>query len=80
MDTKLAQWGNSLAVRIPRSLAKELQWTEGQEVELQILDGVLTLRPQKPKRLRLDDLLAKVSDENIHSEFDWGQPMGLENW
>lgn len=31
---KVARWGNSLAVRLPRDLAEELSLREGDEVEL----------------------------------------------
>ena len=38
---KVARWGNSLAIRIPRELATELGLSEGSEVDLvRLPDGV----------------------------------------
>ncbi len=37
---KVAKWGNSLAVRIPKDVVNELGLDEGDEVELRRADGV----------------------------------------
>ena len=34
MKTKIQRWGNSLAVRIPKTLAQETTFDEGDEVDL----------------------------------------------
>ena len=36
---KVARWGNSLAVRLPRELAEELALKEGDEIELRSAAG-----------------------------------------
>lgn len=46
MATIVSKWGNSLAVRIPQNLAKEINLTEGSEVELILEDGNLVIRPR----------------------------------
>jgi antitoxin MazE len=46
MRTKLAQWGNSLAVRIPADAARSLNLQPGMEVECAVTaDGRLELIP-----------------------------------
>ena len=78
MQTKVQKWGNSLGVRIPRGLAEEVGLGAGTEVSLTAKDGELVLRPAVPSRLRLADLLAGVTPENIHASVDTGDAVGAE--
>jgi antitoxin MazE len=78
MQTKVQKWGNSLGVRIPRGLAKEVGLGAGTEVSLSARDGELVLKPSVPRRLRLADLLADVTSENIHASIDTGDGVGAE--
>ncbi len=79
MNTQIGRWGNSLAVRIPGTYAKELNLAEGAEVELSRVAGGVLLRPRKPN-FDLAELLAQVKPENLHGETDWGAPVGGEAW
>lgn len=80
-QTKVSQWGNSLAIRLPQALVTELAIEHGAEVELHIEnDGFRVTIPSMPKKFTLDELLAGVTSENVHHEFDWGQPQGKEVW
>ena len=78
MQTKVQKWGNSLGVRIPRGLAEEVGLGAGTEVSLTAKDGELVLRPSVPTRLRLQDLLAGITPENIHASIDTGNALGAE--
>lgn len=79
MNTQVGKWGNSLAVRIPRSYARELDLQEGTELEVTRVDGGLLLRPRK-REYTLAELLAQIRPENIHGETDWGRAVGGEAW
>jgi antitoxin MazE len=78
VQTKVQKWGNSLGVRIPRGLAEEVGLGAGTEVSLTAKDGELVLRPSVPSRLRLAELLAGVTPENIHTSVDTGDAVGAE--
>jgi antitoxin MazE len=78
MQTRVQKWGNSLGVRIPRGLADEVGLGAGTEVSLTAKDGELVLRPSLPSRLRLADLLAGITPENIHASVDTGDAVGSE--
>ena len=78
MQTKVQKWGNSLGLRIPRGLADEVGLGVGTEVSLTAKDGELVLRPSLPSRLRLADLLAGITPENIHASVDTGDAVGSE--
>ena len=65
-------------MRIPRGLAEEVGLVAGTEVSLSSKGGQLVVTPALPTRLRLDDLLAGVSEGNIHSPIDIGSAVGAE--
>ena len=47
---RIAKWGNSLSVRIPTSIAQNLQLTNGEECYLRLLDsGDILIRLSRPK-------------------------------
>ena len=47
---RIAKWGNSLSVRIPTSIAQNLQLTNGEECYLRLLDsGDILIRLARPK-------------------------------
>lgn len=77
MRTKVAKWGNSLAVRIPASVADEAAFEEGEVVELAVRDGSIVISSRKPE-LRMSDILAAITDANMHEAIDFGPPVGKE--
>jgi antitoxin MazE len=79
MNTQVGKWGNSLAVRIPGTYAKELQLKDGMELEVTRLDDGLLLRPRKHE-YTLEELLDQIKPENVHGETDWGPAVGRESW
>jgi antitoxin MazE len=80
MFTTVAKWGNSLAVRIPQNLAKEIDLAEGVEVNLGVVDGMLVVKPRSRKRYSLDELIEGITPENLHTEIDSGVAVGNEVW
>lgn len=77
MKTTVQKWGNSLAVRIPISIAETISIKQGSEIELSVENQVLLLKPTKKKPM-LEDLISKISPENRHSEIDFGEVEGNE--
>lgn len=78
MEAKVRKWGNSLGVRIPLSIARDVGLSQDCLVSLEVDAGRLIVSP-KPKKYALDELLSKVTAENIHPEIDWGT-VGKEIW
>lgn len=77
MTATIQKWGNSLALRIPLAVAKQIHVQEGDPVLLKISAAGLTVKAA-PKRLCLDDLLAQVTPENLHPATEWGSDVGRE--
>ena len=80
MNATVQKWGNSLALRIPSSVAKEIRLRQGSAVEVVIEDGEMIVKPAKTRKLSLAQLLKGVTKENRHAEQDWGAPVGKEIW
>ena len=78
-STQIAKWGNSLGLRIPKSVALEAQVDEGDTVDVTVKNGAIVVRPNRPT-YSLDQLVAKITPRNRHRESDWGTPVGDEAW
>lgn len=80
MITRVQKWGNSLALRIPKSFADEVGLQTDSSVEVSLADGKLVIAPIAKSKLTLKQLLMQVTDENLHHEAETGSAVGNEVW
>lgn len=80
MKTSIQKWGDSLALRIPKSFALKAGLREDCPVELSLVEGKLVVQAVSELPPTLDDLLRAVTDENLHGEWDTGPAVGKESW
>jgi antitoxin MazE len=81
MITQVARWGNSLAVRIPSSMAQALQVKEGASVRLNLEKGELVMSPVVEGPVYdVAELARAITAENNYSEVDFGKRAGSEFW
>ena len=80
MKTRIQKWGNSLALRIPKSFAVEVGLENETCVDIALTDGKLMISPVIKPGQDLEWLLAKVTVENLHHEVDTGRVTGKETW
>lgn len=79
MQGQIGKWGNSLALRIPSSVAREVSVREGKPVEISVDKGSIVITPiQKAPHYSLDELVAGITEENRHEETDTGATVGNE--
>jgi len=78
MTVSLKKWGNSLALRIPKDVASSLHVDNNSLMELDVKDGVLTLRPKKNNLL--ETLVSQINSKNLHKEVETGRSVGNEEW
>jgi len=78
MKTSVQQWGNSLALRIPKAFAAQANVRKGTAVRLTVEKGCLVITPERTREISLKKLLSKVTPENVHPETDWGPSFGKE--
>lgn len=69
MITKIRRVGNSAGFTIPSHMMKELNLAVGTDMEMVVVDGVITIKPVQPKRrgrseITLDWLLKDFRDPN----------------
>lgn len=79
MNATIQKWGNSLAVRIPQAVARQIGVADGDAVRMEVSADRIVLRPAKPS-YRLADLVRRIRPGNRPGETDWGQPAGKEVW
>jgi antitoxin MazE len=80
VKSRVHKWGNSLALRIPKSFADEIGLAEGSSVQVMIKEGALVVAPDREPEWRLEELLEKVTEDNIHREWETGAAEGDEIW
>ena len=70
MKTRVQKWGNSLAVRIPKSFAEGMGIGTNAPVEMSLEEDALIIKADREGAWDLDSLLAEVTAENIHAEWE----------
>lgn len=79
MQIKVQRWGNSLAIRLPETFAREIGLSNHSVVELSLVDQKIILMPVKSSPT-LEQLVADITEENLHGEVETGAPVGKESW
>ena len=78
MRLSIQKWGNSLALRLPRTLTKELGLGPGTPVDVHLeADGIIIKRV--PVSYVLEDMVSEIREENKHGEIEFGRK-GREVW
>lgn len=80
MKTKVRKWGNSLALRIPKTFAAEIGLSDETTVEVSLKDRKLVVEPSARPTFTLEGLLKRVTKKNLHAEIDTGPARGKEAW
>lgn len=79
MYTTIQKWGNSRAIRLPRSILEKAGLEEKDHVELVVKDGSIVIIPIK-KHLTLKERAAGYDKVYKSEEWDTGKPSGKEIW
>ena len=80
MQAKIQKWGNSLALRIPKTLADETGLNMDSPVEIKVIDGQIHIIPVQDPYYDLDTLLDGITPDNLHGEISTGKAVGKEIW
>ncbi len=80
MKTTAQKWGNSLAIRVPKSVAVQVGLKAQDDLEIEVQDGNVLLKPHLRRIYRLEDLVKQITPKNVHGEIDTGTPVGRESW
>lgn len=80
MSTKVQKWGNSLAVRLPKSVADQFKLRQGSPVRVIPKSEYIAIKPSPAKRPTLAELVRRITPANRHALIQRGKPMGREVW
>ena len=76
-NLQVGKWGSSLAVRIPKAVARQCGITEGSALEMDVQSGRIVLRK---RNYDLAEMVSRITPENVHPEEDMGPSRGHEQW
>jgi len=80
MTAVIKQWGDSIGLCLPKQLVRAASLQPGATFNVDVEPGgALRLEPVL-RRPTLDDLCARITDENRHPATDWGPVKGREAW
>lgn len=77
MQVRIARWGNSLGLRIPKDLAARAGLLPGSRVEVEAEGDRIVISRARPRYV-LADLLKGMTPEAMRDAFDWGPDKGRE--
>ncbi len=79
MNTTIQKWGNSRAVRLPKSILEKAGIQENDSVELVVKEGNIIITPTR-KHLTLRERAAEYNGGYKPREWASGNPTGNEIW
>lgn len=80
--SKVQKWGNSQGIRIPKYILHKAEINEGDNVEISLEDDkIILFKPRKLlKNYTLEELFKDYKGDYKPGEYDWGAPVGKEEW
>jgi antitoxin MazE len=78
MEAVVKKWGNSLGIRIPHLIARELSLKDGSCVDITEKGKEIVIKII-PKN-RLSKMVSNINESNLHAEIETGEPVGKEIW
>ena len=78
MRAIVRKWGNSASVRIPAGIMEAAHLGLDDPVDIHEEDGRIVIEPIRTNKYDLAQLLAEITPENLHTEVDFGTPVGKE--
>ena len=78
MEAVVKKWGNSLGIRIPNLIVRELALKDGSFVDINDNGNEIVIKPLK--KIKLSEMLSLINNENIHEEIKTSGPIGNEIW
>ena len=78
MEAVIRKWGNSPALRLPVTVLKAAELSLEQKVTIVVSRGRIVIEPSKKIEYDLAELVDGITSKNLHSEANFGKPVGKE--
>jgi antitoxin MazE len=88
MITRVTNHGDTLGIRFPKSLWKDVHISENDSVEVQVRNGAIFITKQNDKThyttkeriAAFYETMPEEAEQIQSQEIDWGKPEGEEVW
>jgi antitoxin MazE len=66
MEAVIKKWGNSLGIRIPNLIVREMSLKDGSFVNIEEKENEIIIKPVR--KTKLSEILSQINEQNIHKE------------
>lgn len=80
MEARLQKWGNSLGIRIPKSLLNSLNLKEDDILDLDVEENKIIIVKSTQSKIDLAKRFKDYYGENLAKDFSWDEKRGKEIW
>lgn len=80
MEARLQKWGNSVGIRIPHSILKELNLKINDWINIEKIDDRVIITKQITQKISLASRFKEYKGDNLAKEFSWDDAKGKEIW
>ena len=80
MQLQIIDTDDGPVIQLPEELLAVSKFKVGDTVNVYARNGKLVIAAPSEPYYTTAELLAGITDENIHPEIDWGPPVGKELW
>ena len=80
MEIRLQKWGNSLGIRIPSNLLKNLGLKNNDIIKLEQVDDKIVITKSIRPTISLAERFKNYKGENLAKNFEWDDARGKEIW
>ena len=78
MEAVVRKWGNSLGIRIPNLIVREMSLKDGSFVDINEKGNEIVIKPIRKNNL--SEMISLINKQNIHEEIKSTGPVGNEIW
>jgi antitoxin MazE len=80
MEARLQKWGNSIGIRIPHSILKELNLKINDLIKIEKIDDKVVITKQTTPKISLSERFKEYPGDNLAKDFSWDDAKGKEIW
>jgi len=80
MEARLQKWGNSVGIRIPHSILRELNLKINDWINIEKIDDRVIITKQVAPKISLASKFKEYKGDNLAKEFSWDDAKGKEIW
>jgi len=80
MKMQIGRWGNSLAVRLPKSLVDRFDLSEGGEIDSATFEAALEAERKEAAKQRREAALERIRNTRLELPADWKFDRDDANW